>query len=147
MTAVQIKKILLAVDLSPHTHMVTEYAAYLAKTFGAEILAVHVVPALVNYGRFKVPDHVMENYMKEVVGGAEKSIDEFVKKEFQGCKAQGLVLSGDVADEILKLAEESSADFIVMGTNSRGKVERFFFGSEADKVVKRANIPVLTVRC
>jgi len=150
MTAVQIKKILVAVDLPPHkSSTVTEYAVTLAKTLGAEILAVYIAPALAaNYGRFKVPASIKENFEKEVVGGAKKFMDEFLKKEFKDCKAQGLVISADnIADELLNQAKEGNADLIVIGTHCRGTLmERFFLGSVAEKVIKGANIPVLTVR-
>jgi len=151
MAAVQIKKILVALDLSTQasnvTERVAEYAICLAKALEAEILAIHITPALLpHYGRFRVPASVMENFKDEVIGEAEKNMTELVKTKFQGLKAQGRVVNGQPADEILNQAKESNADLIVMGTHNQAGLGRFFFGSVAEKVVKNAGIPVMSIR-
>jgi nucleotide-binding universal stress UspA family protein len=49
-------------------------------------------------------------------------------------------------DEILALAAEEGCDLIVIGTHGRGGLSRFFLGSVADRVVRLATCPVMTVR-
>ncbi len=141
-----INKILVAVDLSPQSTNVADYAVCLAKSLDAEIIAVYVAPSLGHYVGFHVPTSSIENFVGEVVNGAEKSMEEFVKEKFHGVKAQGKVISGYAAEEIINQAKENSVDLIVMGTHGRAGLDRILFGSVAEKVVKTSNIPVLTVR-
>ena len=60
--------------------------------------------------------------------------------------AAGLVVTGYPAEEILKVAADRKADMIVMGTHGRTGIDRIIFGSVAEKVVKTAACPVLTIK-
>jgi nucleotide-binding universal stress UspA family protein len=142
----EIKKILVAVDLSPQSVAVAEYAVCLAGALNAEILAVYIAPSLGHYVGFQVPTSSIENFVGEVVNGAEKSMSEFVRENFKGARAAGKVISGYAAEEIINQAKENGADLIVMGTHGRAGLDRILFGSVAEKVVKTSYIPVLTVR-
>ena len=84
--------------------------------------------------------------MGEIVSGAEKSMEAFVAENFAGVDAKGHVLIGYAAEEILSRAEEEKVDLIVMGTHGRKGIDRILFGSVAEKVVKNASMPVLTIR-
>jgi nucleotide-binding universal stress UspA family protein len=141
-----IKKILVAVDLSPQSSSVADYAVVMAQALDADILAVYIAPSLGHYVGFHVPTSSIENFVGEVVNGAEKSMEEFVKEKFQGVRAEGKVISGYAAEEIINQARECKADMIIMGTHGRVGLDRILFGSVAEKVVKSSNIPVLTVR-
>ena len=55
------------------------------------------------------------------------------------------VLVGDVAEEIIRHAEETSMDLIVMGTHGYKGIEKVMFGSVAEKVVRSSPCPVLTI--
>ena len=95
---------------------------------------------------FHVPPNTIENFVGEIVTGAEKSMESFVAENFVGVEAKGQVLIGYAAEEILNRAREEKADLIVMGTHGRKGIDRILFGSVAEKVVKNADMPVLTVR-
>jgi nucleotide-binding universal stress UspA family protein len=56
------------------------------------------------------------------------------------------VLKGVPSEEIIKFTEENQIDLVVMGTHGRKGLDRVFFGNTAEKVVKRASCPVMTVR-
>lgn len=142
----QIKKILCALDLSQHSALVAEYAVALAKAFDAEVLAVYAAPALTQYVGFHVPPSSIENFVGEIVAGAEQTMQEFVAANFQGVKAEGKVVNGYAAEEILNMAENVGADLLVMGTHGRKGIDRILFGSVAEKIVKSSPIPVMTVR-
>ena len=142
----EIKKILCAVDFSEHSPTVAEYAATMAKALGAEILCVYVAPSLSQYVGFHVPPSSIENFVGEIVSGADTTMDTFLSTNFGGLQAQGRVVTGYAAEEILALAEEEKTDMIVMGTHGRRGIDRILFGSVAEKVVKIAKCPVLTVR-
>ncbi|MDR2892759.1 MAG: universal stress protein [Deltaproteobacteria bacterium] len=141
-----VNKILVAVDLSAQSSTVADYAVCLAKSLKAEIMAVYIAPSLSQYVGFHVPASSIENFVGEVVNGAEKSMEDFVTEKFKGVKARGKVVSGYAAEEIIEQAQEFGADLIVMGTHGRVGLDRILFGSVAEKVVKTSNIPVLTVR-
>lgn len=141
-----IKKILCAVDLSDHSKQVAEYAATLAKKLDASVLVVYTAPSLSQYVGFHVPPNTIENFVGEIVTGAEQSMQHFVSENFEGVEAKGQVLIGYAAEEILNRAAEEDADMIIMGTHGRKGIDRILFGSVAEKVVKNARIPVLTIR-
>lgn len=142
----EIKKILCAVDLSEHSKQVAEYAATLAKNLGASVIVVYTAPSLSQYVGFHVPPNTIENFVGEIVTGAEQSMENFVSENFTGLEAKGVVLIGYAAEEILNKAKEEEADMIIMGTHGRKGIDRILFGSVAEKVVKNARIPVLTIR-
>lgn len=141
-----VKKILCAVDLSDHSREVASYATMLAKTFGASVIVVYTAPSLSQYVGFHVPPNTIENFVGEIVTGAEKSMQAFVAENFPGVEASGQVLIGYAAEEILNRAHTENVDIIVMGTHGRKGIDRILFGSVAEKVVKNAGMPVLTVR-
>ena len=142
----EIKKIMCAVDFSEASREVADYAATLAKCTGAEILVLYVAPSLSQYVGFHVPPSSIETFVKEIVSGADKSMEAFLAEEFKGANVRGEVVTGYAAEEILNAAEEEKVDMIVMGTHGRKGIDRILFGSVAEKVVKSAKCPVVTVR-
>ena len=143
-----IKKILCAVDLSEHSKMVAEYAVAMAKAFDAEITVLYTAPSLSQYVGFHVPPSSIENFVGEIVTGAEQSMEEFIAEAFTDptVKVEGKILSGYAAQEILGYATTNEMDIIVMGTHGRTGLDRMLFGSVAEKVVKTATMPVMTIR-
>ena len=122
----EIKKILCAVDLSEHSKEVADYAVLLAKGLKASVLVVYTAPSLSQYVGFHVPPNTIENFVGEIVTGAEKSMESFVAENFVGVEAKGQVLIGYA--------------------HGRKGIDRILFGSVAEKIVKNADMPVLTVR-
>jgi nucleotide-binding universal stress UspA family protein len=143
---VDIKKILVAVDFSEVSPSVAEYAATLAQSLDAEVVCLYVAPSLSQYVGFHVPPSSIESFVKEIVSGADSSMEAFLGEHFQGVNAKGEVVTGYAAEEILKAIEEGDIDLLVMGTHGRKGIDRILFGSVAEKVVKSAQCPVFTVR-
>lgn len=141
-----LKKILCAIDLSEQSETVAEYAVMLAKLADASIVAVYAAPTLTQYTGFHVPPNTIDNFVGEIVSGAEQSMGEFVAQHFAGVDARGLVVVGYAAEEILAVAEKEQVDLIVMGTRGRKGIDLILFGSVAEKVVKNAACPVVTIR-
>jgi nucleotide-binding universal stress UspA family protein len=141
-----IKTILCAVDLSQHSEVVATYAVAFAEAFSARVIAVYIAPALTQYVGFHVPPSSIENFVSEIVTGAEQNMKEFVEANFKGIEAEGKVANGYAAEEILHQAEICEADLIVMGTHGRVGIDRILFGSVAERIVKSSLIPVMTVR-
>ncbi|QJB56374.1 universal stress protein [Pseudodesulfovibrio sp. zrk46] len=141
-----IKKILCAVDFSDYSPMVAEYAAMVGNCVGAKIVVLYVAPSLSQYVGFHVPPSSIESFVGEIVTGAEDTMNEFVKDNFNDLNVEGKVVTGYPAEEVLAIAEAENADMIVMGTHGRKGIDRILFGSVAEKVVKSSPVPVLTVR-
>ena len=141
-----LKKILCAIDLSEQSESVAEYAVMLARLADASIVAVYAAPTLTQYTGFHVPPNTIANFVGEIVSGAEKSMSEFVAQHFAGVDARGVVVVGYAAEEILAVAEKEQVDLIVMGTRGRKGIDLILFGSVAEKVVKNAACPVVTIR-
>jgi nucleotide-binding universal stress UspA family protein len=142
----QLSKILCAVDLSEHSKQVAQYASMLAKSTGAQLLVIYTAPSLSQYVGFHVPPSTIENFVGEIVSGAEKSMEAFIAENFAGLSVTSKVLIGYAAEEIINRANEDNVDMIVMGTHGRKGIDRILFGSVAEKVVKNAKQPVLTIR-
>ncbi|WP_459937655.1 universal stress protein [Desulfonatronum parangueonense] len=143
---VEMKKILCAIDFSEVSPMVAEYAHSLSKAFGAEVILLYSAPSLNQYVSFHVPPNSIETFVGEIVTGAEQSMEAFISQHLPDVNVTGRVVSGYAAEEIVKCADEENVDMIVMGTHGRKGIDRILFGSVAEKVVKAANCPVLTLR-
>ncbi len=143
---VNINKILCAIDFSVTSRQVAAYAVYFAEKTGAEITVLYVAPSLSQYVGFHVPPSSIENFAGDVMEGAEKSMQKFMEENFSGVKAKNIIRSGYPAEEIIETAANEDASLIVMGTHGRKGFDRVLFGSVAEKVVKSASIPVMTVR-
>jgi nucleotide-binding universal stress UspA family protein len=139
-----LKKILVAIDFSAYSNDAVEYAATLAKRFGAEIVVVHVIEAM-SYSvtdTFTVVDHL--GALEKTAGALLENLSARLAEK--GIAVKTRLASGVPADEILKSAEAENADLIVMGTRGRTGVSHLALGSVAEKVVLLARRPVLTVR-
>ena len=122
-------------------------AGELAEHFGAELLLLNVVPVLPplppdpNYV-FKIPEY--ERYLHTDAGEhLKKTREELVAKIV---KVRTMVGHGSPADEIVLIAKKENADLITISTHGSTGIERLVFGSVAEKVVRLAECPVLTVR-
>jgi nucleotide-binding universal stress UspA family protein len=141
-----IKKILWPTDLSGNAEKAQETVDFLAETHQAEVHVLYVMedPAIHEpwYGDFD-PEHI-EKIQAWERDKAQKRLDEVCSRALKGCTAFFKEIAlGDPGEEILKVAEREKADLVVMTT--RGRTGSFPFGSVAEKVVKNASVPVLTV--
>lgn len=141
-----LKSILCAVDFAEYSPQVADYAKTLANAFDAEVQVLYVAPTLAQYVGFQVSPSSIENFVGEIISGAEETMEKFLQEHLSGVRATGHVLSGYAAEEILRFATENGMDIIVMGTHGRSGIDRILFGSVAEKVVKSATVPVLTLR-
>lgn len=141
-----IKKILCAVDFSPVSDKVADYAKSLAGPLDAEIVSIHVVPSGTIYADFGIPMNSMETFCTTMVTEGEKNLAEFNEKHFADNRYRAKVTCGEFSEEILACAKDEQVDMIVMGTHGRKGVDRLLFGSVAEKVLRQAPCPVVAVR-
>jgi len=147
----EIRTVVTPVDFSDNAQMIVEQAAYVAGAFQAALHLVFVVQGFEDYSGFFVPPVNLPNLEEELFEAAQQRMHAFVDEHRDRLAAMGVreltgtVLAGDVAEEIVRFAEEREADLIVMGTHGYKGLERIMFGSVADKVVKTAACPVMTI--
>jgi nucleotide-binding universal stress UspA family protein len=147
----EITTVLTPIDFSENADKIARAAAYVAGTFKAELHFVFVVQNFEDYSGFFVPPVSMPNLEEELFESAQERMETFMKENRATLDGYGLngvkskVLAGDVGEEILGYAAEIKSNLIVMGTHGYKGLERIMFGSVADKVVKTACCPVLTI--
>ena len=140
-------KILCATDFSDAGLAAEAQAAALARALGAELVYVHVTVEAVLYGEgpFGTAD------LQEVYDAQRRWAQDMLAGRVQAAEAQGLRARsvhrvGVADDEVVAAAQAESADMLVMGTHGRAGLDRFLLGSVAERVVRLAPCPVLTVR-
>ena len=142
-----VQRILCPTDFSGPACTCVRAASELAEHFGAELILVNVVPAIPtlppdpNYV-FKIPE-----YEKYLHADADEQLRN-ARAELVGknVKVRTMVGHGPAADEIVLIAKKEGVDLIVISTHGSTGLERWVFGSVAEKVVRLAECPVLTVR-
>jgi len=140
-------KILTAVDFSENSDRAFEYALTLAAKFDAELTIMHVVNEPVDLRGFYVPHISFEQLEKEIEDGAMKMMEDFCSMRlgtFTNYKTT--IVTGIPYDEINRKADEIGASLIVLGTHGRRGLDHLIFGSTAERVVRSANCPVMTIR-
>ena len=138
----EIKKMLVPVDFSENSKKVLDAAGYFAKMCEAELNVVFVVQSFDDYSGFFVPHMPVAKFEEEMVQAAEQKMEKFLAGQKN---VAAKVLVGDVAEEIIRHAEESGMDLIIMGTHGYKGLEKVMFGSVAEKVVRSSPCPVLTI--
>lgn len=140
-----IKKILAPVDFSDNSCKIVATAASLARRFKAELAVVFVVQSFEGYSGFFVTQ-MPAQFEEETIRNAEDKMQSFIKECLPPDTAvQSRVLTGDVAEAIVEHAAQTGVDLIVIGTHGYKGLELIFFGSVADKVIKTAPCPVLSI--
>ncbi len=143
----QINQILCAIDFAEYSPIIADYANTMAQAFNSDLHVIYVAPTLTQYVGFQVPPSSIENFVGEIITGAEDRMSSFLEENFSGdLSVKGHVLTGYAAEEILNFATNYNIDIIVMGTHGRKGIDRILFGSVAERIVKSAHIPVLTLR-
>ena len=144
-----LKKILVATDFSEPSDAALAYGRELAGNFGAQLTVLHVADNLVAraYGAdgFVFVDPGLQEQVEE---SARKRAAALLSDEDRDVlRAQAVVFSASsTALSIVEYARQSNTDLIVMGTHGRGAVAHLLLGSVAERVVRMAPCPVLTVR-
>jgi len=143
----EIRKILLPTDFTEGALAALPYAVDMAKSYGAKLYLLHVIYDMSAATGLHVPHVSLDAMYQEMQKGAEKEIGKFGAEMIKELKeVETGVIMGVPYEEILKFARENSIDMIIMGTHGRSGLDRVIFGSTAEKVVRNAQCPVLTVR-
>jgi nucleotide-binding universal stress UspA family protein len=139
------KKIIVPIDFSEHSEFALKVAAKFAKRNDAELLALHML----EMSDVLLTTDDQEQHQKVVffLKLAEQRFEEFLKKEYlDGVNVTPIVKHFKVFSEVNDVAQEHEADLIVMGSHGASGIKEFFVGSNTEKVVRNAEIPVLVVK-
>jgi len=146
MATFKVNKVLVPTDLSKSSFAAFPYARSLARRYKAELYLLYVLPISpyippdMTY-HFKVPE-----YELALRRDAEKQLEKITKRYFRGQKIVAIIKQGTTDEEILKVARQQRVNLIVMATHGRTGLEHALIGSVAEKVVRKAGCPVLTVK-
>jgi nucleotide-binding universal stress UspA family protein len=144
-----ITRILVPVDFGPHSDRALRYATYLAARLGASVELVHVVDNPVASGAWTAEVYVpnLPQLLESLIGEANKRLTGMKSiVAGQGVEVETTVLTGQPAHTIVDHARARGFDLIVMGTHGRTGLSHMFVGSVAERVVRKAPCPVMTLR-
>ncbi|HHS14170.1 MAG TPA: universal stress protein [bacterium] len=144
---ISFKKILCPTDFSEFSYEALQRAIDMASQFKAELIVLHVVnPVPVAAGMTGYPGFNIPEYQKELAKHARENLDKLIKKRVpEKIRVKAEVALGNEADEIVRIAEEEDIDLIVIATHGRTGIQRLFFGSVTEKVLRHTQHPVLVI--
>jgi nucleotide-binding universal stress UspA family protein len=148
---IELKQILCPVDFSEFSRRALDHALGLARCYGSTVTALHVVapmpvvvPAPYYFGAETPPAMVLPPVDRALVATQLERMA--AAEQVPGVQLATLVTEApEVYREILVQAERMQSDVIVLGTHGRSGFERLFLGSTAEKVLRKARCPVMTV--
>lgn len=144
-----LKTVLFPTDFSELSVHVLAYAHSFAGCFGAKLHVIHVVDEAFQYWMAMGPSSLpVGPRPEELVSGSQQTMAAYVKEHLADSKLEITteILVGRPFMEIIRYAHEKKVDLIVMGTHGRGAISHALMGSVAEKVVRKAPCPVLTIR-
>ena len=142
----EINTILVPVDFSEHAPKLLRAAIYMANRLGARLDVVFVVESLNRYSGVAVPHISLEKLGQELRTSAERKMRAFLDENMdETVPHRAQVLYGDVAEQIIGHAVNNGSDLIMIATQGFRGLERAIFGSVAERVLKNAPCPVMTI--
>jgi nucleotide-binding universal stress UspA family protein len=144
---VPIRRILFPTDFSEHAQYAWSFALQFAKEFGAEVHLLHVVAPPPRLTEAYAVNFDPEKFAQVLTAEASASLEKLVHAaKDQTVAARPEVRIGVDFHEIIEYARTHQIDLIVMATHGRTGLAHALVGSVAEKVVRRAPCPVLTVK-
>ena len=142
-----IKKILVPVDFSEHSEKAFELAVDFANLFNAKLYIVNVIQPISFYPYYYNEFYSKEGIIKRMEVETKSRLDSLIKEKGKGVKDITYeVRIGDPYHEILEKEKAVKADLIIMGTHGRKGVSHLLLGSVAERLIRLAECPVLTVK-
>ncbi len=142
-----IKKILVPIDFSDYSKSALRYAVSFAKLFNSEMVMIYVVEPIIYPPDFSMGQIAIPSVNTEWDKTAIEQLEKLSKSEIPvNIKVKTLVKTGKPFVEIIETASEENVDLIIIATHGHSGVEHILFGSTAEKVVRKAPCPVLTLR-
>jgi nucleotide-binding universal stress UspA family protein len=143
----QIKTILFPTDFSQGARAAMDHAISLAKDYDARLILLYVIQDI-SIAEWYIPSTLsVTDLVEDMQKSAWQEMDRWAAEVAAKVKnAEKMVVRGVPFVEIIRTAKEKNVDMIVIGTHGRTGIDHMLFGSTAEKVVRKAPCPVLTVR-
>jgi nucleotide-binding universal stress UspA family protein len=143
----EVKKILVPIDFSDYSKSALKYAVNFAKKFNAELYLIYVVEPIIYPPDFSMGQIAIPTLDLGMDKRAFEELNKLAEKEIpKELIANTIVKTGKPFIEIIESAEEENIDLIIIATHGHTGMEHILFGSTAEKVVRKAPCPVLTLR-
>lgn len=146
---IRIERVLFPTDFSDLSLHGLRYARFFAEAYSAELHLVHVVDEASLYWMALGPNSLpVGPSTEELVAISQKEMTQFVGAHLGdlGTPLVTEVVMGRPFAEIVQYAREKAIDLIVIGTHGRSGLQHALLGSVAEKVIRKAPCPVLTIR-
>jgi nucleotide-binding universal stress UspA family protein len=144
---IEIKKILFPTDFSEYSRFAMKYASALAESFKAKLFVVHVCEYPITGAGIEAYHFSVPEFAADVEQQQRKALEQMTQElQSQGIEAEPIFMKGRAYVEIVKAARENEVDVITMATHGNRGLSHLVFGSTAEKVVRLAPCPVLTVK-
>jgi len=145
---IEIKTILFPTDFSESSKYAMHFAISFAQEYRARLYVLHVVEDMAHaiyFDLLQAPP--LAQLLTEMEQQARQELDKVIPPEVAGkVEVERMIRKGVPFHQIVRAAAEIDADLIVLGTHGRTGLKHALFGSVADKVVRKAPCPVLSVR-
>ncbi len=144
---IAIKHILVTTDLSSASNSAMEYAAWLATSEKAKVTLFYSVDNLPSVAYHTV-DLTFDKFREEVIKHEKKKLQEFAER-FRTLFPKPItvvITEGNAPQAIVQYAAEHAIDIIIMNTHGRTGLQHVLLGSVAERVVRTAGCPVLTIK-
>lgn len=143
LSRIAISKILLATDFSPQSQNALKCAISLAKRYESNLFLVHAIPEEALLTAEEVASPAL---LDTAQSNAEKNMAQLEQsKDLQSLPHEVVLQAGDTWEVLSRLVSDQNIDLIVMGTHGSGGIDKLMLGSTAEKIVRHATCPVLTV--
>ena len=142
-----IKKVLVPIDFSDYSKNALKYAVNFSMQFNAEMILIYVIEPVIYPPDFSMGQIALPSVNTEWDIKAKEELNKLAKSEIpSSIKVTTVLKTGKPFVEINETAAEEDADLIIIATHGHTGVEHILFGSTAEKVVRKAPCPVLTLR-
>ena len=144
--ALRFKRILVGCDFSPDADLAFQHGLSLAQEFQAELHLMHVIETPL-YTETLKPIFAHQPTSTTVIREfLQSKIEALVPEQARHwCRPVTILEEGQPYLQLLRYAEEHAIDLIVLGVRGHGLIGTMFVGSTTDRVIRRANCPVLSV--
>lgn len=146
---IKLNRIVVATDFGEAADAALDYGRALARTFGAELTLLHVAENL-STAAYGIEGYVggYPDFQRDIEESARKQLEALLTEQDRAdLAAQPVLLTSNSPElAIVDFAREINADVIIMGTHGRGTMAHLLMGSVAERVVRTAPCPVLTVK-
>ncbi|MFA7289305.1 MAG: universal stress protein [Melioribacteraceae bacterium] len=142
-----ISKVLVPIDFSEYSKNAFKYSVDFVKQFDAELFLIYVVEPIIYPADFSLGQVAIPSIDIDMQKKAEEELDSLAKQFINNNLNYKVVIkTGKPFVEINEYAREQDIDMIIIATHGHTGVEHLLFGSTAEKVVRKAPCPVLTLR-